>query len=258
MPDAQQGPARWTLKLIQAHCSELASLKTLSGVYRRLQRWKIAWKCSRLHLSSPDEEYVSKLEAIAQARTQAEAEPEKVRVLYGDQASFYRMPHPGRTWSAKQGGGRGQPKPAHTPGANTKRRIMATLDVHDGRIVSHTAKQLGSKALARFLKKLRQAYGAKRRVVLIWDNWPVHYHPFVVEAAQEHRIELLYLPTYAPWTNPIEKFWKKLREEVLHLHRHSDRWMELRKRVDQYLAPLGTANPEILHYVGLRPTPLPV
>ena len=258
MPDAEQGPARWTLKLIQAHCSEFSSLKTLSGVHRRLKALKIAWKCSRLHLSSPDVEYGPKLEQIAQARCEAEVAPEAVRVLYGDQASFYRMPHPGRSWIAKKAGGRGQPRPAHTPGANTKRRMMATLDIYDGRVVSHTAKQIGAKALARFLRKLRIAYGPTLRIVLVWDNWPVHYHPLVVEAAREQRIELLYLPTYAPWTNPIEKLWKKLREELLHLHRLSDRWMELRRRVDQYLAALDRKNPELLRYVGLDPKPLPI
>ncbi len=225
---------------------------------RRLQVWKIAWKCGRLHLSSPDVEYGPKLEKIGRARFEAAAAPEVVRVLYGDQASFYRMPHVGRNWCVKKGGGRGQPKAAHTPGANTKRRMMATLDTWDGRVVSHTAKQIGAKALARFLKKLRTAYGPKLRLVLVWDNWPVHYHPLVVEAAREYRIELLYLPTYAPWTNPIEKLWKKLREELLHLHRLSDRWMELRRRVDQYLAGLDRANPDLLRYVGLAPKPLPI
>jgi putative transposase len=257
VPDAEQGPARWTLKLIQTHCGELSDLKTLSGVFRRLKRWKIAWKRSRLHLSSPDVEYDIKMERIGHARWEAEADPDAVRLVYADQASFYRMPHPGYTWSPKQGGGRGQPKAAHTPGANTKRRIMATLDIYDGRVVFHTAKQIGAKALARFLKKLRTAYGPDVRVVLVWDNWPVHYHPLVLEAAREHRIELLYLPTYAPWTNPIEKLWKKLREELLHLHRHSDKWMELRRRVDEYLAKLDRANPELLRYVGLAPKPLP-
>ena len=73
------------------------------------------------------------------------------------------------------------------------------------------------------------------RLVLIWDNWPVHYHPDVLRVAQAERIELLNTPTYAPWCNPIEKLWKKLRSDVLRLHDRSGAWKQLRAKVESYL-----------------------
>ena len=255
--DPEQGPGKWTLGQALQHCPELAGLRSPSGVWRRLKAWKISWKCSRLHLVSPDPEYESKQAAILAIRAEAAAQPEVLRVLYADEASFYRTPEKGRTWGKKAGGGKAQPKPTHTPGANTKRRIISTLDTADGRVVSHTAKALGVRAIGTFLRKLRKAYGPMVRLVLVWDNWPVHHHEAVLEVARQQRVELLYIPTYAPWTNPIEKLWKMLREEVLHLHRLSDRWMELRNRVDAYLAALNRPNPELLRYVGLAPR-LPV
>ncbi len=189
-------------------------------------------------------------------RAEAAAHPEALRALYADEASFYRTPEKGRSWGTRKGGGKNQPKATHTPGANTKRRIFATLDTQDGRVVSHTAKVLGVNALCTALRKLRQAYGPTVRLVMIWDNWPVHHHPVVLAVAKQERIELLYTPTYAPWTNPIEKFWKKLRAEVLHQHRLSDQWMQLRTRVDCYLAALNGLNPDLLRYCGLaRPIP---
>jgi transposase len=36
------------------------------------------------------------------------------------------------------------------------------------------------------------------------------------------KIVLVPLPTYAPWTNPVEKVWRKLCQEVLHLHEFVD------------------------------------
>jgi len=41
----------------------------------------------------------------------------------------------------------------------------------------------------------------------------------VQETARQEGITLVYLPTYAPWLNPIEKLWRKAYQEVLHLHR---------------------------------------
>ena len=91
------------------------------------------------------------------------------------------------------------------------------------------------------------------------DNWPVHYHPDILAPLQAQNfpfppnlpanwptepsekakkddllIQLLSLPTYASWLNPIEKLWRWLKQEILHLHRLSDAWPELRQRVDLF------------------------
>jgi transposase len=250
---SDDGPDRWTLALAREHCSELRGLKTISGVLRRLRRWRISWKCGRVHLISPDPEYESKVAAIRAIRAAAVEEPERLRVLFADEASYYRLPHAGRTWHPSGRGGHAQPTAPHTAGSNTRRRIVATLDVHDGRVLFQTGSMIGIKALCAFLRRIRRHYGPELRVVIVWDNWPLHYHPEVLRVAGEQRIELLYTPTYAPWTNPIEKLWKKLRHDTLRLHRYSGDWKKLRTRVDRYLAKLGGANPALLRYVGLLP-----
>ena len=67
------------------------------------------------------------------------------------------------------------------------------------------------------------------------------------------RVELLWLPTYAPWTNPIEKVWRKLYQEVLHQHRLVAEWPKLIARVTRWLAAYARGSMELLHYVGLNP-----
>jgi transposase len=180
-----------------------------------------------------------------------------LRVLYVDEASFYRLPHPGRTYGAIGGGGAAQPTATHTPGANTRRRMIGALDIADGLVLSQTGSAIGVKEISRFLRRIRRHFGPDVRLVLIWDNWPVHYHAEIVRVAQSQRIELLHTPTYAPWCNPIEKLWKKLRREVLWLHDRSGAWMTLRAAVEKYLADLCRPNPELLRYTGLA-APLPV
>jgi transposase len=220
-------------------------------VWRRLRSWGISWKSGRIHLISPDPEYESKLAAIRAIRAEAYSHPDELRVLYGDEASFHRLPHAGRTWHASGGGGKAQPTTPHAPGANTRRRIVGALDIFDGHVLSRTGSVIGVKALCRFLRQCRAHYGPEIRLVLIWDNWPLHYHREVLRVAQEVGIELLYTPTYAPWSNPIEKLWKKLRHDVLRLHRLSDAWKQLCQKVACYLADLQRPNPELLRYTGL-------
>lgn len=252
-PTPESCSGAWTLTQARKHCPELASLETDSGAWRRLRSWAIAWKCGRIHLTSPDPEYESKLAAIRAIRAAAYETPETLRVLYSDEASFYRLPHAGRSYGARKRGGSSQPTAAHTPGANTRRRMVGTLDILDGCVLSQTGSVIGVKQLCKFLRRIRRHYGPDVRLVLIWDNWPVHYHPDVLRVAQAEQIELLNTPTYAPWCNPIEKLWKKLRHEVLRLHDRSGAWKQLRTKVESYLDDLCRSNPELLRYTGLAP-----
>lgn len=252
-PVGPDGPDRWTLALALEHCPELTALKSVSGVLRRMRRWKLSWKCGRVHLISPDPEYESKVAAIRAIRAAALEDPDRLRALFADEASFYRFPHAGRTWHPS-GGAHAQPTAPHTAGANTRRRIVATLDVQDGRVLFQTGSMIGIKALCAFLRRIRRHYGPAPRLVVVWDNWSLHYHPEILRVAAEQRIEFLYTPTYAPWTNPIEKLWKKLRHDVLRLHRSSCDWTGLRERVDGYLTRLCGSNPALLRYTGLLPT----
>lgn len=218
-----------------------------------MQRWHISWKVGRLHLISPDPDYVAKLEAIAAARARAAANPDEVRVVYVDEVTFYRRPERGCNWHPRGGGGAAQPTTHQAPGANTKRRIIGALDTVDGRVCSMTRSVLGVRALIAFLHQLRKQYGPELTLVVVWDNWPPHRHKDVLAVADALGIVLLNTPTYAPWTNPIEKLWDKLKDDVLRLHRLSDAWTQLRQRVDAYLQQLCRPNPAMLKHVGLLP-----
>ena len=48
-------------------------------------------------------------------------------------------------------------------------------------------------------------------------------------------IKPIWLPTYAPWLNPIEKLWRWLVETVLKMHRLASDWPALRHRVNSFL-----------------------
>jgi transposase len=240
-----QDGGRWTLARLIEH---LPGIKTIAGASRRLKKWRIRRKRGRLHLTSPDPQYQEKLARIQAVLEEMRQDPGGVSVLYSDEFTFYRQPCLAQVWHEQ---GKGQPTAPYRGRANTKRRIVSTLDVLTGQVLSRTGSVIGVKELCRFLAQVRQHYGPERRLVLVWDNWPIHYHPELVAAAQQQRIELLCVPTYAPWTNPIEKFWNKLKETVLRMHRLSEQWELLRERVESFLAEHERPRPDLLRYVGL-------
>lgn len=102
------------------------------------------------------------------------------------------------------------------------------------------------------MQTVNAAYPTAERLYVALDNWPVHFHPALRTAlAATTRIRLLRLPTYAPWTNPVERVWRKLAQEVLHLHRHTDDWPGLCAQVQAWLDAALLPSEALLRYTGL-------
>lgn len=250
VPPKETGCNRWTLALAAQWCLELKGLTT-SGVYRRFRRWRIRWKRGREHVSSPDPHYQAKMAAIAAALELARSQPEDVSVLYSDETTCYRQPLVGFSWHEQGSDGKHQPTADLAHKRNNIRRIVGTLDALSGRVLYRANSKIGVYQLCAFLKQVRKAYGPNRRLILIWDNWPIHYYDNVAQTAQEQKIELLFLPTYAPWTNPIEKVWRKLKQEILCMHKLSGEWELLKEAVHTFLKNYDRPAPDLLRYVGL-------
>jgi transposase len=171
-------------------------------------------------------------------------------VLFLDEFTYYHWPLVGRAWWPRQG----TPPGADRAGrSNTTRRIVATLDACSGRVLAHQDGHITKDVFARFLAKVATAYPQAERIIVVLDNWPVHTSPEVAAAVDAiDRLELLFLPTDAPWLNPIEKLWALLKDEVLRLHPYAGRWTELKATVTRFLARYADGSPDLLVQVGLR------
>ena len=64
---------------------------------------------------------------------------------------------------------------------------------------------------------------------------------------------LLPLPTYAPWTNPIEKFWLKLNREFMRQHGYGLCQQDFVDALDLWLDKHRQSSEALLHEVGLLP-----
>lgn len=170
-------------------------------------------------------------------------------MLYGDEFSLHRQPRLGPAYAPRRAG----PVARLSHRSDTRHRIAGAMDLATGRVTWLARSKMGVVNLKRFLAKLRRAYPAGQRLILIWDNWPVHQHPDVLEAASALGIEILWLPTDAPWTNPIEKRWRWLTEDLLRHHAKADRWRELQQEVFAWLDQFAGPSPALLRYAGAAP-----
>lgn len=220
---------------------------SVAGVHRLLTRLGLVYRRGQEHLHSPDPAYAPKLAAVRRAAAAAWASGGRAVLVYLDEFTYYRRPEPGRCYAPAGGPG---PPAEQGHGRNRKRRVVGALDAVTGRLTAWQGGKAGVKELVAFFRRLAAAYPRARRIAVALDNWPVHFLPAVTEALAGTPIRLLRLPTYAPWTNPIEKVWRKLKQEVLRQHDFADDGTGLQSAVGRWLADADPA--ELFRYTGLR------
>jgi DDE superfamily endonuclease len=240
--------ARWTLRLLAGVLLWLSGLSD-SGVHRLLRRLELRYRRGQAHLHSPDPDYQAKLAAVARARREAAASSGRVVLLYEDELTYYRRPSVARCHQPRGGPG-AYAEQGHR--SNSKRRVVGALDACSGRLHYWQGSRAGQKELRRFFAHLSEAYSGADRIYVALDNWPVHFLPDVLDSLVGTPVQLLRLPTYAPWTNPVEKVWRKLKQELLHQHDYRDDWTGLQSAVEQWLQRSALDPDGLRRYTGLK------
>lgn len=266
--------SRWTLRDLRSACSWLR-LTTESGLWRLLQSLDIVKKQGRLVLHSPDPNYRAKLDYVGQCWQEMLDNPDEIVIVYLDEFSYYRQPTLAAAYEAR---GHQQWRANLSQRSNIRCRGLGAVNAYTGQVHYTQSHIITLKVQIAFYQVITASYPHAKTIYVIQDNWPNHAHPSVLAHLEPQRttflpasasngssvewttapdqawpIQLVFLPTYAPWTNPIEKLWRLLRQDVLHLHRFSDRWEDLKQRVLDYMAQFAHGSTPLLHAIGLLP-----
>lgn len=268
--------SRWRLEDLIAHCKWL-NLETAGGMSQLLERLDIHYKRGQEHVHSPDPFYQAKLAEIKALKQRLEEHQGQEFLLYLDELTYYRQPSVARGYELAGAAG---PQAQRSLASNTATRVVGTLDALDGRVLFQSGSKVGIQELVQFYRQVREAYPEAQRIWIVQDNWPIHFHADVLVALEPQRtpfafprpknwpdkpspaavkrwgglqlpIQLVPLPTYASWCNPIEKLWRKLKQDVLHLHQLADDLKALRTLVREFLQQFAAGSCELLQYVGL-------
>jgi hypothetical protein len=238
-----------------------------------LDRLGISLKRGRLRLHSPDVNYLAKLQDVNVHVHQVWLPTTDEVLFFQDEFTYRRQPDVATAYADR---GHEQICAQLSYRSDLDYRVAAALDAHCGRVIYLQRQSITIRGLEALYIQICAANAGVKTVYLAQDNWPVHFHPDVIALLEPQLfpwprhvpanwpteptprahhlnlpIQLLPLPTYAPWTNPIEKLWRWLRQDVLHLHRYADRWDELKALVAHFLDQFGHGSQALLHYVGL-------
>lgn len=222
----------------------------MSGVWQVMHGYGFRLRSAYMRQWSPDPDYESKLAYLLECMRQTAAHPRANAFLFWDQMGFYRWPEPSRTWAPAA------PVPApqaRSEGGNNRQwRVIGTLNAINGQVDYLDNYIVGRRQVIHMYRRIQRRYPSYEHIFVAQDNWSVHQHPDVVAALKEFpRIEPVWLPTYSPWLNPIEKLWRWLRSTVLKMHSLALDWKALLQRVRAFLNQFAHGSQELLRYVGL-------
>ena len=111
---------------------------------------------------------------------------------------------------------RGQQKCIPTPGIQQRIHLFGAYRWEEDTLVWTTAPRKNSQAFIEFLEHLFVECYPTGHFILVLDNASIHKSAASLAALClfEHRVRVIWLPAYCSELNPIERFWRYLKEQV--------------------------------------------
>jgi putative transposase len=207
--------SRWSCALLAALLWEHKRLRISPETVRRgLHRMEFVWRRPRPVVGPRDSEHEAKQRGIQRLLAHL---PRHETAVFQDEVDVHLNPQIGSCWMR-----RGEQAEVVTPGTNQKCHVAGSLHWRTGRLLlSVPGWQRNAVLFLRHLDDLRERLRCYTKIHVICDNASFHNCRAVDDylALWGHRIELHYLPRYAPETNPIERVWWHLRETITRNHR---------------------------------------
>jgi putative transposase len=182
----------------------LQSKRGLTVSAETMRRWlhEIGWVWKRPKLVAKDND-PHRIARLARIRYRFEQLKLCEAIVFADELDIHLLPKVGAAWMPK-----GIQMAVMTPGTNEKHYLAGALELSTGTL-RHCCGPRKTNALFReLLETLDDAYPAPQfqRVYVVVDNYKIHKAKAIEAWLAEHpRFTLLFLPTYCPRANPIER-----------------------------------------------------
>jgi transposase len=220
---------RWSCATLALELEAKHHLAVSAETVRRwLHELGWVWKRAKLIARDDDPERAEKLARIRSVyETVHQLGPTGKRVmLFADELDVHLLPKVGYEWTRK-----GQQTEVWTPGKNEKAYLAGALNAFSGQVHQTLGQRKNSSLFLKLLEDLEQAYAPEHfeQIHVVVDNYGIHKSKAVERWLEAHRrFELLFLPSYCPKANPIERLFGDIHDHCTRNHK--------RKRLGHLLA----------------------
>jgi transposase len=225
---------RWSCATLALQLKAQRGIRVSAETMRRcLHALGWVWKRAKLVAKDSDPARAWKL---ARIRHVYEHLGRREALLFADELDLHLLPKVGAQWMPQA-----TQVEVMTPGKNEHRYMAGALDLHTGQVHHCLWFRKMTGLFLDLLNVLDCAYPARHfhRIFSVADNSKIHKAAAVQRWLRQHpRFVLLFLPTYCPRANPIERCFGDLHDKVTRNHRRK-RMRDLVADGERHLAQNG-------------------
>ena len=161
-----------------------------------------------------------------------EAKKGKRQVLFVDASHFVHSPFLGYVWSQVR-------VFIRAPSGRKRHNVLGAFNgVSHELITIRNDGYVNSSTVLELIKKIREHYGDVE-ITLVMDNAKYQRCKLVMEYARQNNIELLFLPSYSPNLNLIERLWRFVKKNALN-SKYYENFVLFKEGIENCLANLTT------------------
>lgn len=208
---------RWSCACLAA---ELKTRRGVSVSQETVRRWLhelgYVWKRARHVARDDDRERIPKL---ARIRRLIEGLRPSEALFFADELDIHLLAKLGCEWMLK-----GTQVEVMTPGTNRKSYLAGALDFVTGKVLSVVGERKNRWLFIDLLRVIERACPATKftKVYVVVDNYGIHKAKAVAAWLAAHpRFELVWLPSYCPRANPIERVFGDVHDKCTRNHKRT-------------------------------------
>lgn len=222
-------------------CATLAAeLQTKHGIAvsgETVRRWlhELGWVWKRAKLIAKDDD-PQRVERLARIRFHYERLGARDVLIFADELDIHLLPKVGAAWMPK-----GTQELVMTPGINEQHYLAGALHLTTGTLLHCCGPRKHNGLFRDLLTLLDRTYPAPwvTRIYVVVDNYSIHKAKAVEQWLASHaRFTLLFVPTYCPRANPIERAFGDVHDKCTRNHKRK-RLRDLVKDVQRHMQKNG-------------------
>jgi transposase len=206
---------RWSCATLALQLAARRGFRVSRETIRRaLHQLGYAWKRARHAARDDDPERVTRL---ARIRHLCETLPRDAALFFADELDIHLLPKLGYEWMLK-----GTQKEVETPGTNQKQYLAGALNHLTGKLIGAVGEKKNRFLFIRLLEMIDRGCPARQftKVYVVADNYKIHKARAVAEWLAKHpRFEVVWLPSYCPRANPIERAFGDVHDKCTRNHK---------------------------------------
>ena len=205
---------RWSCTTLAV---ELQVRRGIAVSAETMRHWlhELGWEWKRAKVAAKDDD-PQRVEKLARIRLAFEQLRAGAALFFADELDIHLLPKVGYQWMP-----RGEQVEVRTPGTNEKRYLAGALELTTGTITHRVWYRKQTGLFLDLLETLARTHPVPlfTRLTVVADNAKLHKAKRVQQWLAAHpRFALLYLPTYCPRANPIERAFGDVHDKCTRNH----------------------------------------